>query len=55
MCDLLWSDPDDRSGWGMSHRNAGYNFGCDVTKKFNYNNKLKMIARGHQLVMAVIV
>ena len=23
MCDLLWSDPDDRSGWGISPRGAG--------------------------------
>ena len=27
MCDLLWSDPDDRSGWNISPRGAGYNFG----------------------------
>lgn len=27
MCDLLWSDPDDRIGWGMSPRGAGYTFG----------------------------
>jgi len=27
MCDLLWSDPDDRSGWGISPRGAGYTFG----------------------------
>ena len=20
MCDLLWSDPDDRGGWGISPR-----------------------------------
>ncbi|KAF8811701.1 hypothetical protein BYT27DRAFT_7183742 [Phlegmacium glaucopus] len=25
MCDLLWSDPDDRCGWGISPRGAGYN------------------------------
>jgi len=24
MCDLLWSDPDERSGWGVSPRGAGY-------------------------------
>jgi serine/threonine-protein phosphatase 2A catalytic subunit len=24
MCDLLWSDPDDRCGWGISPRGAGY-------------------------------
>ncbi len=23
MCDLLWSDPDDRMGWGISPRGAG--------------------------------
>ncbi|KAL0436132.1 UNVERIFIED_CONTAM: Serine/threonine-protein phosphatase PP2A catalytic subunit [Sesamum radiatum] len=29
MCDLLWSDPDDRCGWGISPRGAGYTFGQD--------------------------
>ncbi|CAD8120429.1 unnamed protein product [Paramecium sonneborni] len=51
MCDLLWSDPDDRSGWGISPRGAGYTFGQDISEQFNHNNKLKMIARAHQLVM----
>jgi serine/threonine-protein phosphatase 2A catalytic subunit len=27
MCDLVWSDPDDRMGWGISPRGAGYTFG----------------------------
>jgi diadenosine tetraphosphatase ApaH/serine/threonine PP2A family protein phosphatase len=27
MCDLLWSDPGDRCGWGISPRGAGYTFG----------------------------
>lgn len=27
MCDLLCSDPDDRCGWGISPRGAGYTFG----------------------------
>ena len=31
MCDLLWSDPDDRSGWGISPRGAGYTFGQDIS------------------------
>ena len=26
MCDLLWSDPDDRMGWGISPRGAGYTY-----------------------------
>ena len=51
MCDLLWSDPDDRTGWGISPRGAGYTFGADISEQFNHINGLKLIARAHQLVM----
>lgn len=51
MCDLLWSDPDDRSGWGISPRGAGYTFGADISEQFNHANGLKLVARAHQLVM----
>jgi len=51
MCDLLWSDPDDRCGWGISPRGAGYTFGQDISEAFNHNNGLHLIARAHQLVM----
>ncbi|KAG6690604.1 hypothetical protein I3842_10G023900 [Carya illinoinensis] len=51
MCDLLWSDPDDRCGWGISPRGAGYTFGQDISEQFNNTNSLKLIARAHQLVM----
>ena len=51
MCDLLWSDPDDRSGWGISPRGAGYTFGQDISESFTQSNQLKLIARAHQLVM----
>jgi len=51
MCDLLWSDPDDRCGWGISPRGAGYTFGQDISEQFNHNNHLTVIARAHQLVM----
>eukprot|EP00056_Hartaetosiga_gracilis_P022710 m.32513 g.32513 ORF g.32513 m.32513 type:complete len:383 (+) comp9788_c0_seq3:307-1455(+) len=51
MCDLLWSDPDDRSGWGISPRGAGYTFGQDISTQFNERNSLHLIARAHQLVM----
>ena len=51
MCDLVWSDPDDRHGWGISPRGAGYTFGQDVTEQFNHTNGLDLIARAHQLVM----
>jgi len=35
MCDLMWSDPEDIEGWGLSPRGAGYLFGGDVVAKFN--------------------
>lgn len=51
MCDLLWSDPDDIDGWGLSPRGAGFLFGADIVKVFNHRNNLSLIARAHQLVM----
>lgn len=51
MCDLLWSDPEEITGWGLSPRGAGYLFGGDVVDKFNETNNLALIARAHQLVM----
>ncbi|EGD83471.1 phosphatase 2A [Salpingoeca rosetta] len=51
MCDLLWSDPDDRVGWGISPRGAGYTFGKDISEAFNQKNDLQLIARAHQLVV----
>ncbi|XP_029769258.1 cyclin-dependent kinase-like 3 isoform X3 [Terrapene carolina triunguis] len=51
MCDLLWSDPDDRGGWGISPRGAGYTFGQDISETFNHANGLTLVSRAHQLVM----
>ncbi|KAF2432580.1 Metallo-dependent phosphatase [Tothia fuscella] len=51
MCDLLWSDPDEIDGWGLSPRGAGFLFGADIVKAFNHKNDLSLIARAHQLVM----
>ena len=51
MCDLLWSDPDDRVGWGISPRGAGYTFGADVSEQFLHANGINLVARAHQLVM----
>jgi diadenosine tetraphosphatase ApaH/serine/threonine PP2A family protein phosphatase len=51
MCDLLWSDPDEIEGWGLSPRGAGFLFGSDIVRNFNHNNDLSLIARAHQLVM----
>ncbi|KAJ3025457.1 UNVERIFIED_CONTAM: Serine/threonine-protein phosphatase 4 catalytic subunit [Siphonaria sp. JEL0065] len=51
MCDLLWSDPEEIEGWGLSPRGAGYLFGGDIVSQFVHINKLDLIARAHQLVM----
>jgi len=51
MCDLLWSDPDDIQGWGLSPRGAGFLFGGDITKTFAHHNAIDLIARAHQLAM----
>ncbi len=52
MCDLLWSDPEDlKEGWAPSMRGAGYTFGADVSAKFIFQNKIKMICRAHQLML----
>ena len=52
MADLLWSDPHEREGWNINlGRGIGYHFGSDITKKFTHHNNLKMITRGHQMMM----
>ncbi|OHT11712.1 Serine/threonine-protein phosphatase 6 catalytic subunit [Tritrichomonas foetus] len=51
ISDLCWSDPEDIEEWGSNQRGAGYLFGKRPTHEFIYNNKLKMIARAHQLAM----
>ncbi|KFZ10459.1 hypothetical protein V502_08107 [Pseudogymnoascus sp. VKM F-4520 (FW-2644)] len=51
MCDLLWSDPEDIQGWGLSPRGAGFLFGASTVQNFNHANNISMIARAHQLVM----
>ena len=51
MCDLVWTDPEDFNGWHMAPKGSGYTFGQDITEEFLHNNKLKLIVRGHQLMM----
>ena len=51
MCDMLWSDPEDRNGWAINSRGAGYTWGIDISQEFLYLNNLKFVSRAHQLVM----
>ncbi|KAJ3426287.1 serine/threonine-protein phosphatase pp2a-related [Anaeramoeba flamelloides] len=50
LCDLMWSDPDERDGFNQSFRGAGYTFGENITKTFLKINKLSLIVRAHQLI-----
>ena len=50
-CDMLWSDPEDRNGWGINSRGAGYTWGYDCSEEFLHINNLKFISRAHQLIM----
>ena len=51
MCDMLWSDPEDRNGWAINTRGAGFTWGVDISEEFLYLNDLKFVSRAHQLVM----
>jgi len=53
ICDMLWSDPEEKEGWGVSPRGAGFVFGPDISSKFIHTNNLQLICRAHQLVMDV--
>jgi len=51
ICDLIWSDPDDRVGWRVSPRGAGFTFGAGITDQWSSKNNLILTARAHQLIM----
>ena len=53
MTDLLWSDPEDINGWGISPRGCAYLWGTDITATFLEKNNLKCLIRSHQMVMEV--
>lgn len=44
---LLWSDPNIKTGINLSHRGEGVLFGPDVTEAFLKNNNLEAIIRSH--------
>eukprot|EP00792_Barthelona_sp_PAP020_P006525 TRINITY_DN3020_c0_g6_i1.p1 TRINITY_DN3020_c0_g6~~TRINITY_DN3020_c0_g6_i1.p1 ORF type:complete len:309 (-),score=80.45 TRINITY_DN3020_c0_g6_i1:195-1121(-) len=51
MADLIWSDPDDRSGMGysVSARGCGFNFGKEASQMFMHDNDIDLIVRAHQV------
>lgn len=51
ISDLLWSDPEEITGWSYSNRGPGVLFGRDIVAQFAHVNSVELIARAHQLVM----
>ncbi|CAD7947132.1 unnamed protein product, partial [Amoebophrya sp. A25] len=52
LSDLMWSDPDqEKTGFVVSPRGAGYIFGQDVAERFLHLNGMDHIVRAHQLCM----
>lgn len=49
--DIMWSDPQEESGFSRSQRGTGHYFGPDVTNTFLELNDLLSIVRSHQLVL----
>ena len=50
--DILWSDPDDSiQEWGINQRGAGFLFGSKPVEEFLNLNRLKYMARAHQIAM----
>lgn len=50
ISDLIWSDPDNISGFSKSQRGLGYLYGGDVVNSFLEVNDLSLMIRSHQLV-----
>jgi diadenosine tetraphosphatase ApaH/serine/threonine PP2A family protein phosphatase len=51
LTDLCWSDPEPVQHWREGQRGAGHLFGPEQTRNFLQQNKLRLVARSHQLAM----
>ncbi|KAH6914307.1 phosphoprotein phosphatase [Coprinopsis sp. MPI-PUGE-AT-0042] len=49
MCEMLWTDPQERPGRGPSKRGVGIAFGPDVTKRWCTLNSVSGIIRSHEV------
>lgn len=50
LCDLLWADPDIKSGWNPSERGVSHTFGPDVVHRLLRGLDLDIVIRAHQVV-----
>ena len=49
LCDVCWSDPDEKDQWHENSRGSGWLYGPSQAEAFMRNNDLKLIVRSHQL------
>ncbi|GMT28926.1 hypothetical protein PFISCL1PPCAC_20223, partial [Pristionchus fissidentatus] len=50
MCDLLWSDPDNKyPGWALSGRGISFTFDDNLIKSFCETFNIDLIVRAHQI------
>ena len=47
LCDLLWADPEDITGWAPNERGVSYIFGQDVVRKFCSKHDIDLVCRAH--------
>lgn len=52
LCDLLWSDPSDGSGWGANERGYGCTYGRDVFEEFMTRNSFKTMIKGNEFAQS---
>lgn len=50
LCDLLWSDPDNISGWAENDRGVSFVFGQDTVELFLKKHDLDLVCRAHQVM-----
>jgi serine/threonine-protein phosphatase PP1 catalytic subunit len=51
LCDLLWSDPDEKvSSWGDNDRGVSFIFSASILSNFLKKHDMDLICRGHQVV-----
>lgn len=50
--DLVWSDPEDISGWAISPRGAGYLFGASVAEEVSSSKCIHMCMLGTAVMMS---
>jgi diadenosine tetraphosphatase ApaH/serine/threonine PP2A family protein phosphatase len=51
VADLTWSDPEAVRRWVKNSRGSGYAFGPTQAKEFLALNKIRFVARSHQIAM----